>query len=62
MWDVIFLPAMGYVPTEKVRATLFLFPPEPIAIRDPELEHLGGNVQKGYPPGKGIPQELSLGK
>ena len=39
-----------------------MFPPEPIAIRDLELGHLGRNVQKRNSPRKEIPQELSLGE
>ncbi len=42
---------------------MFPFPPEPIAIaiREPELGHLGGNVQKGISPRKeGILMEPSM--
>jgi hypothetical protein len=63
MSDINSLPTMGYVPTQKIRAPVFLFPPEPIAIMDPELGHLGGNVQKRNSPRKGKnSQEPSLGE
>ena len=46
----------------KSTSAVFLFPPEPIAIRDLELGHLGRNVQNRNSPRKEIPQELSLGE
>ena len=57
-----FLPAMRYVPTQKVWASVFLFPPEPTAISNPELRHIGGNVQKRNSLRNGIHQEPSLVK
>ncbi len=61
MLDVNSLPAVGYVPTKKVWAPVFLFPPKPlaIAIGDPELGHLDENVQKRNSQRKGIPQDPS---
>jgi hypothetical protein len=63
MLDIELLPAMRYVPTQKVRAPFVLFPPKPIAIRDPELGHDLRNGDDDSPrkwnrvPGeRGIPQ------
>ena len=61
MSDIDFLPAMRYVPTQKVQAPIFLFPPEPIAIRDPDLGHLAGTYKKGIPQEREFPMELSRG-
>jgi hypothetical protein len=61
MSDIDFLPAMRYVPTQKVQAPIFLFPPEPIAIRDPDLGHLAGTYKKGIPQEREFPMELFRG-
>ena len=61
MSDIELLPVMRYVPTQKVRAPFFLFPPKPIAIRDPELGYLAGTYKKGIPQERRIPQEPFLG-
>jgi len=44
MLDFNYFPAMGYIPFKILPAPVFLFPPEPIAIRNPELGHLGRNA------------------
>ncbi len=61
MLDIEFLPTMRYIPTQKVQAPFFLFPPKPIGIRDPELGHSAGTYKKGISQERRIPQEPFLG-
>ena len=61
MWYINFLPAMRYVPTQKVRALFFLSRLNPShSHQGLRVGALGGNIQKRNSPRKEFPK-LSLG-
>ncbi len=60
MLDINFLPAMRYIPNQKVRALIFFIPAQTLSHQGPRVGALGGNVRKRNSPIKGSPLEPSL--